>query len=91
MRKGLVDLNRIIDEIDSDYERSDIDELILTLDKIRSKASKIGVSQRVFFHFFFKDFFDQEDTECYLNIKASVDSAYKRFAYKLNLSDDDEL
>lgn len=66
--------------IQIDYKDIDValNELIIKLEDVRTKASKIGNDQRLFFYLFFKKLFDKE-SEAYQNIILSVDLAHKGY------------
>ena len=53
-------------------------ELLLKFDKIKTTSKKIGNSQRMFMHYFFRELFNKE-SDSYLNLAASVENGYKKY------------
>ena len=53
-------------------------EMLYILDQIRDKSKKIGNAQRMFFHYFFRELFNQEG-DSYLNLSSAVDDGYKKY------------
>jgi len=58
-----------------------LDNLIIKLDKIRTVAKKIGNDQRMFFHFFFREFFSKKG-DAFLNFNISAEEAYRQYERK---------
>ncbi|PZS48224.1 hypothetical protein A7X61_03950 [Stenotrophomonas maltophilia] len=56
----------------------DLDVLLKTLESIRLSSKKIGNSQRLYFHFFFRELFNPEG-DAYRNLGGAVDVAYKKY------------
>lgn len=52
--------------------------LLKQLDKIRSTSKKIGNSQRVYFHYFFRELFNK-DSDSYLNLNRAVLNGYNKY------------
>ena len=76
------------DELQSLYERLDlgvVDEsfnnYIVSLDKIKIMAKKIGTDQRMFFNHFFREIFDSRN-DSYLKFNDSVKEAYSIYLRK---------
>lgn len=86
----LVDFN-LISSIDDVVELSDkidlinidrsLNHLIIKLDSIRTMAKKIGNDQRMFFHFLFRELFDNKG-DAYLNLYESIEEAFKSYERK---------
>ena len=80
----LEDITSVVDLFDNvtfSNEEDSFNNLIVKLDKIRIVAKKIGNDQRMFFHFFFRELFDNKG-EAYLNINSSIDEAYSTYLRK---------
>ena len=80
----LEDIPSVVDLFDNvtfSNEEDSFNNLIVKLDKIRIVAKKIGNDQRMFFHFFFRELFDNKG-EAYLNINSSIDEAYSTYLRK---------
>lgn len=52
--------------------------LLKTLEKIRLNSKKIGNSQRLYFHFFFREIFNPSG-DSYLSLEKSVANAYQKY------------
>ncbi len=75
------DVSIMISELKSDNICNDLNAILIRLDSIRVVAKKIGNDQRMFFHFFFRELFDNK-SDGYLNIENSVNEAYKQYERK---------
>ena len=60
-----------------------IGELLLNLDRIKNSAKKIGNAQRMFFHYFFRELFN-EGGDSFLNLDAAVKDAYNKYNSQVN-------
>jgi hypothetical protein len=58
-----------------------LNDLIIRLDKIRLNAKKIGNDQRMFFHYFFRELFDNRG-DAFLSIQNAIAEAYKTYERK---------
>lgn len=83
----LVDLNAVknfdevlelIPKITSTDIQEDLNNLIGKLDNLRSVAVKIGNDQRIFFHYLFREIFDNK-SDSYLNFGESVNQGYMQY------------
>lgn len=77
------DLNKIIDDIQSEDVTDALNLLIIKLDKIRTTAKKIGNDQRMFFHFFFRELLDPK-SDSFKNLNNAVFEGYKQYERKTN-------
>lgn len=57
-----------------------LDELLYTLDSIRTFAKSIGNAQRIFFHYFFRELFDKS-SDSYGDIEAAIEKGHERYVY----------
>ncbi len=57
-----------------------LDELLYTLDNIRTFAKSIGNAQRIFFHYFFRELFDKS-SDSYGDIEAAIEKGHERYVY----------
>ncbi|WP_318662176.1 hypothetical protein [Treponema sp.] len=73
------DVNKIISEMDTQYVKEGLIEIIKNLDYIKSKAKKIGNDHRCYFHFIFLKFFS-DDRENRGKLMESVKAGFKSFA-----------
>lgn len=83
----LVDLNIVddFDQIESLIQRiksddivEDLNNLIGKLDDLRSVAVKIGNDQRLFFHYLFRELFD-EKSDGFLSFGGAINQAYSQY------------
>ncbi|MGR5531245.1 hypothetical protein ACPV40_16845 [Vibrio alfacsensis] len=74
------DIKRLINNLDIDSD--DVEDFIATLDDkfgwIKKHSSKIGNAQRNYFHFFFRELFN-ENSDSYLNLTKATLSAFDRY------------
>lgn len=76
--KTLSDLNIIIEEINFENADNDLLHINKCLDEVKQEAKKIGNAQRMFFRYFFRNFFDKSQSDYYLKFKAAADQAKRR-------------
>lgn len=55
-----------------------LSSLLKRLEAIRLSSKKIGNSQRLYFHFYFRELFNPE-SDAYRDISAAVDAAYRKY------------
>lgn len=55
-----------------------LSSLLKRLEAIRLSSKKIGNSQRLYFHFYFRELFNPE-SDAYRNISAAADAAYRKY------------
>jgi hypothetical protein len=55
-----------------------VGKLLKILEKIRLTSKKIGNSQRLYFHFFFRELFNPQG-DSHLNIEAAADNAFQKY------------
>lgn len=77
------------DAIKEDIEKLTINEetsdektilnLLGKLDDIKNRAKKIGVEQRMFFTYFFRELFN-ENSDSYLNINKAIDNGFNKYS-----------
>ncbi|HEY5534463.1 MAG TPA: hypothetical protein VIL99_05970 [Ignavibacteria bacterium] len=58
-------------------------DLLNCLDEIKLKAKNIGYYQRIYFGYLFKELFNKNETESYLNIGGAIQNAYKLYKIKV--------
>lgn len=75
---GLDDIKNLIEKIKTSDPGSDFNNLIVRLDDLRSTAKKIGNDQRIFFHYFFREMFDNK-SDGYLSLGDSIYQAYSQY------------
>jgi len=83
---GFKELRSMIEEPEfwhNDSERT-LNALLITLGCIRSSAEKIGNSQRLFFHYFFRELFNK-DSDSYGNIDAAVENGHDKYEIEVEL------
>lgn len=76
--KGLDGIQQLINQINSSNPHEDFNNLIVRLDELRSVAKKIGNDQRVFFHYFFRELFDDR-SDGFLKFGESIDQAFSQY------------
>ncbi len=76
--KGLDGIQQLINQIISSNPHEDFNNLIVRLDELRSVAKKIGNDQRVFFHYFFRELFDDR-SDGFLKFGESIDQAFNQY------------
>lgn len=79
--KNTSEVTEMIDKLPSENIDEILNTLIIRLDNIRVVAKKIGNDQRMFFHFFFRELFDNK-SDGYLNIENSISEAFKQYERK---------
>lgn len=67
-----------IEKISTNNINSELEQLVQRLEQIRLSSKKIGNSQRLYFHFFFRQLFDPK-ADAYLNFGAAVETAFNRY------------
>lgn len=76
---GFADVSKFIAGISSSTDASTAIEMLLkTLEKIRLSSKKIGNSQRLYFHFFFRELFNPLG-DSYLDLEKSVNNAFQKY------------
>lgn len=58
-------------------------EMLTRFDRIKESSKKIGNAQRMFFHYFFRELFNEE-SDSYLNLNAAVENGYKKYVSQVN-------
>lgn len=71
------DIEQALDTLTSENNEWFLD-LLCKFDKIKATSKKIGNSQRLFMHYFFRELFNKE-SDSYLNLAASVENGYKKY------------
>lgn len=72
------------EEIKKDVDKIDIKDdewffvLIENLDRIKKESKKIGNSQRMYFHYFFRELFNK-DGDSYCNLQKSAENGYQKY------------
>jgi len=79
--KEVKDIISLISQLKDENIHDDLNTLITKLDDIRLVAKKIGNDQRMYFHFFFRELFDQR-SDGYLDIGRSINEAYSQYERK---------
>ena len=74
-------INELIDKVDFTNSVDTLNKLVIKLDQIRIVAKKIGNDQRMFFHFLFRELFNNK-SEAYLNLNKAIDEAYSTYEQK---------
>lgn len=59
-----------------------IEKLLKILEKIRLSSKKIGNSQRLYFHFYFRELFNPKG-DSYLNLAAAADNAFQKYQVQM--------
>jgi hypothetical protein len=72
------DIKEMIKKIESGDIGNDLYILIARLDDLRSVAVKIGNDQRLFFHYFFREIFDNK-SDSFLKFGESINQAYSQY------------
>jgi hypothetical protein len=72
------DIESLIQKISSRDINQDLNNLIGRLDDLRSVAVKIGNDQRLFFHYLFRELFDNK-SDGYLNFGDAINQAYSQY------------
>jgi hypothetical protein len=67
-----------IEKISVDNVNENILLLLRRLEQIRLTSKKIGNSQRLYFHFFFRQLFDPQ-ADAYLKLGAAIETAFNRY------------
>ncbi len=83
---GFKELRSIIEDPEfwhNDSERS-LNALLITLGYMRLSAEKIGNSQRLFFHYFFRELFNK-NSDSYGNIDAAVENGHDKYEIEVEL------
>lgn len=76
--KNIDDLLPVIREINVGDMHDGIIEILTILNEFKATSKKIGNSQRCFFYFFFKNFFDKDSVDNYLHAAESAQNAKKQ-------------
>lgn len=79
--KTTSEVSEMINKLSGDNIEDILNTLIIRLDSIRIVAKKIGNDQRMFFHFFFRELFDNK-SDGYLNIENAINEAFKQYERK---------
>ena len=83
--ESLKELDEMIDGIIIDTEGYDfIENINIKLYLLKSKSSKIGNAQRLFFQYFFRDLFNPEN-DSYQNASKAIDSAIHKYNSQISL------
>jgi hypothetical protein len=77
----LNDIPELYEQIDLGDVNESLNNFIYKLDFIRKVAKKIGNDQRMFFHHFFRELFDDKG-DSYLNFNKSLDEAFSTYMRK---------
>ena len=72
------DIKESIDAVDYSNVNIALESLLIQLEKIRLSSKKIGNSQRLYFHFYFRELFNPEG-DTYRDIENVVNSAYRKY------------
>lgn len=81
---GFGDIAKAIPKLDSRGTAEEaLQELLKTLEKIRLTSKKIGNSQRLYFHFFFRELFNPEG-DSHLNVSDAVKNAYQKYLVQMS-------
>ncbi|MDR2036521.1 MAG: hypothetical protein LBQ60_01215 [Bacteroidales bacterium] len=73
------DIERIVLE-DNGITKEDVMlNLLSKLDEIKNRAKKIGVEQRMFFTYFFRELFNK-NSDSYLNVNKAIDSGFNKYS-----------
>ena len=76
---GFEDLTPLIPELKSaETPQHSLLALLRTLDRIRLTSKKIGNSQRLYFHFFFRELFNK-GSDSFLDLDKAVSNAYQKY------------
>ena len=76
--KNFDQLEELIKKVESYNIAEDLSNLIGKLDDLRAFAVKIGNDQRLFFHYLFRELFDNK-ADGYLNFGESINQAYNQY------------
>jgi hypothetical protein len=76
--KNFEDIEVLIQKIKSNDITEDLNNLIERLDNLRSVAVKIGNDQRLFFHYLFRELFDNK-SDGYLSFGEAINQAYSQY------------
>lgn len=73
---------RIDDILNKKYTEKDYQMFIKAIDRVKKNAPKIGNAQRLYFALFFKNFFDDNEKDIYLNIEKAAEKALNTYLFK---------
>ena len=76
--KTFEEVEELIQNINSHEIAEDLNNLIGRLDDLRSVAVRIGNDQRLFFHYLFRELFDNR-SDAYLNFGDAINQAYSQY------------
>jgi hypothetical protein len=75
---SLDQIKQSINEMEPENIANEIGQLLQRLEQIRLKSKKIGNSQRLYFHFFFRQLFTPNG-DAYIKVGAAAEAAYQRY------------
>lgn len=79
--KNTSDVLEMISKLSTNDIHETLNTLVVKLDGIRIVAKKIGNDQRMFFHFFFRELFDNK-SDGYLKLENAISEAFKQYERK---------
>lgn len=80
---GYQDVAAAVPLIDNEDGASEaIAKLLKILEKIRLSSKKIGNSQRLYFHFYFRELFNPKG-DSHLNLEAAADNAFQKYQVQM--------
>ncbi len=80
---GFDDVLQGISTLDENNSGSDaLRTLLKVLEKIRLSSKKIGNSQRLYFHFFFRELFNR-DGDSHLDLERAVENAFQKYQVQM--------
>lgn len=75
---SLEEIKMLTEQIVATDSQEDFNALTVRLDDLRSIAKKIGNDQRIFFHYFFRELFDNK-SDGYLKLGEAISQAYSQY------------
>ncbi len=76
--KSISDISSIVEELPNDAKTDWFEDLLVNLDKIKNTSKKIGNSQRMYFHYFFRELLNR-DGYSFLKLEEAVAEGYKKY------------
>lgn len=76
---NIEDISKEFYNLDEENTFQGILELLSFLSDIRDNSSKIGNSQRCLFYYVFKNLFDKENTNCFMNFETAIKAAKQNY------------
>ena len=85
---GLLELSQVpalSKELENKYPSAEhewLSDLLLNMDSIKNKSKRIGNSQRLYFHYFFRELLNKE-SDSYLDLSKAVKNGYYKYSSQI--------